>query len=49
TEDIRAQIAGSLFDDQPFDPIIKVDENKVRIENIILTKEKLTLKLFPIP
>ena len=53
--DLRAQIAASLFNDEPFDPIFEIkdifdgEERKVRVEKITLMPEKLTVRLAPLP
>ncbi len=52
--DLRAQIAASLFNDEPFDPIFEIkdifdgEERKVRVEKITLMPEKLTVRLAPL-
>ena len=53
-DDLRAQIAASLFNDEPFDPVFEIkdmfdgEERKVRVEKITLTPEKLTVRLAPV-
>jgi hypothetical protein len=47
TEDWRAQIAAALLNDQPFDPVFEIEDNKVRAEKITITQEKLTIRLVP--
>jgi hypothetical protein len=53
-DDLRAQIAASLFNDEPFDPIFEIkdifdgEKRKVRVEKITLTPEKLTVRLAPL-
>jgi len=49
TEDWRAQIAGSLLNDKPFEPIFRVEDKKVRLEKITIQKKKLILRLTPVP
>jgi hypothetical protein len=52
--DLGAQIAASLFNDEPFDPVFEVKDvfggkqKKVRVEKITLAQEKLTLHLVPV-
>ncbi|HUT28221.1 MAG TPA: hypothetical protein VMX13_00405 [Sedimentisphaerales bacterium] len=46
--DIRTQIAASLLNDEPFEPVFKAEDKYVRLEKITLEKEKLTLRLVPI-
>ena len=47
TKAIEAQIAASLLNGEPFEPIFEVDKRKVRIERITVEKEKLTARLVP--
>ena len=53
-DDLRAQIAASLFNDEPFNPVFEIkdvfdgEERKVRVEKITLTPEKLTVRLAPV-
>jgi len=50
-EDIGAQIAASLLNNEPFVPIIRStienEDIKVRIEKVTISQEKLTLRLVP--
>ncbi len=46
-EDWRAQIAASLLDNEPFAPVFKIEDNKVRAEKITITQGKLTIHLVP--
>jgi len=46
-EDLRAQIAASLLNDEPFEPVFKVEDKKVRVEKISITEGKLTIRLAP--
>ncbi len=48
TENIRAKIAGSLLNDEPFEPIFEVEKKQVRIEKIKITQGKLTARLIPL-
>jgi hypothetical protein len=53
TENLRAKIAASLLNDEPFEPIINVNDifddvdKKVRVEKITITQKKLTIRLVP--
>jgi len=47
TEDMRTMIAASLLNNQPFEPIFKGEDKKVRLEEIIITRGKLTLRFVP--
>ena len=46
-EDLRAQIAASLLNDEPFEPVFKIEDKKVRVEKISITEGKLTIRLAP--
>jgi len=53
TEDLGAKIAGSLLNDEPFEPVFDIayifenENKKLRIEKITITQEKLVLRLVP--
>jgi uncharacterized protein YpmS len=47
TEDTRTKIAASLLNSEPFEPIFKGEDKKVRLEEITITKGKLTLRFVP--
>lgn len=47
-EDLRAQIAASLLSGQPFEPVFKIEDKKVRLEKITLEPKKLTICLAPV-
>ena len=46
-EAVQTKIAESLLNDAPFEPVFKVDDRKVRIDKITVSKEKLTAHLVP--
>jgi len=46
-ENLRTQIAASLLSERSFEPVFKVDDKKVRLEKIVVTKSKLTARLIP--
>ena len=48
-EAVQTKIAESLLNDAPFEPVFKVDDRKVRIDKITVSKEKLTAHLVPAP
>jgi len=48
TENIFAKIAGSLLNDEPFEPVFEVEKKEVRIEKISITQGKLTARLIPL-
>ena len=53
-KNLRAKIAASLLNEEPFEPIINVHDifddvdEKVRIEKITITQKKLTVRLVPV-
>lgn len=49
TQDWRAQVAASLLDGRPFDPVFPVDDKKVRLEKVDVADGRLTLRLTPVP
>ncbi len=52
--DLRAKIAASLLNEEPFEPIFNIRnifedvDKKVRVEKITITQKKLTLRLVPV-
>jgi hypothetical protein len=48
-QDLRAKIAGSLLNDEPFEPVFKVEDKKVRVQRVTIKQEKLILRLAPVP
>jgi hypothetical protein len=47
TEALQTKIVGSLLNEEAFDPVFSVEDNKVRIEKITIYQEKLTARLAP--
>jgi len=47
TEAVQTKIVASLLTDEPFEPVFKIDDKKVRIEKIAVAEEKLLLRLVP--
>jgi hypothetical protein len=47
TEAVQTKIAASLLNDEPFEPVFRIDDKKVRIEKITVAKEKLLLRMVP--
>ena len=47
TRAIEAQIAASLLNGEPFEPVFEVEKRRVRIEEITVDHEKLTARLVP--
>ena len=48
TTDISARIAASLLDDEPFEPAFIIEDKKVRVDKITITREKLVARLEPV-
>lgn len=46
-EDLRTKIAGALLNDEPFDPVFKIDDKKVRLEKVAIIQGKLILYWVP--
>lgn len=44
-EALGTKITASLLNDEPFEPVFKLEDTKVRVENITILKEKLILQL----
>lgn len=47
-EDVQVQMAASLLDDTPFEPVFEVEDKKVRVEKITVEPKKLTIHLVPV-
>ncbi len=47
-EAVQTKIAASLLNDEPFEPVFRIDDKKVRIEKITIAEEKLLLRLVPV-
>ena len=47
TEALQTKIVASLLNEEAFEPVFSVEDNKVRIEKITVYKEKLTARLVP--
>ena len=47
TEDLRTKISGSLLTNEPFEPVFRIDDEKVRIDKITVEKGRLILRLVP--
>jgi hypothetical protein len=46
-EDGWAQISASLLNNEPFEPVFKIEDKKVRVERITITQGKVTIQLVP--
>jgi hypothetical protein len=46
-EDWRAKIAAALLNDEPFEPVFKVEDKTVRVERVTVTLGQLILHLVP--
>jgi len=47
-EDFWAQMTASLLNGEPFDPVFKIEDKKVRLEKITIKQKKLTIRLVPV-
>jgi hypothetical protein len=47
-QDIRTKIAASLFNEEPFEPIVKVEDKWVRLKGFDLTDGRLTARFDPV-
>lgn len=47
-EDFWAKMTTSLLNGQPFEPVFKIEDKKVRVEKITLKQKKLTIRLVPV-
>jgi hypothetical protein len=47
-ETIGTKIARSLLNDEPFEPVFKIEDKKVRVEKITIGQKKLTIRLVPV-
>ena len=47
TEALQTKIVASLLNEEAFDPVFSVEDNKVRVEKITVYQEKLTARLVP--
>lgn len=47
TKDLGAKIAASILNDEPFEPVFKIEDKKVRVKKITIEREKLTIRLAP--
>jgi hypothetical protein len=47
-EDVQAQVAASLLDGEPFKPVFKIEDKKVRVEKITIEQKKLTIRFVPV-
>ncbi len=48
TQDFRAKIIGSLLNDEPFEPVFRIGENRVRVEKIDIEQSRLIARMTPI-
>lgn len=47
-DDMQAQLAASLLDGEPFRPVFRIGDKKVRVENIKIERKKLTIRFVPV-
>lgn len=48
-EDWRTKVFASLLNDEPFDPVFKVEDKKIRLKKITITEKNLILNFTPAP
>jgi hypothetical protein len=46
-QDLRTKIAASLFNEEPFAPVLKVEDKWVRLQSFTLTEGRLTAQFVP--
>jgi hypothetical protein len=46
-QDLRTRIAGSLFNEEPFEPIVRMEDKWVRLQSLSLTDGRLTARFVP--
>ena len=46
-DDFRTKIAAALLSDEPFEPVFRVEDRKLRLEKVTITQGKLILHLIP--
>ena len=47
-EDFWARATASLLDGEPFKPVFKIEDKKVRVEKITVERKKLTIRFVPV-
>ncbi len=47
-EDFWAKMTASLLNGQPFEPVFKIEDKKVRVAKITIKQKKLTIRLVPV-
>lgn len=47
TEDIRTKIAAALLNEEAFEPVFKIEDKWVRMENLTLVEGRLTIRFVP--
>lgn len=48
TKALQTKIAASLLNDEPFEPVFKIDGKRVRVENIVVGQRELKALLVPV-
>jgi hypothetical protein len=48
TKALQTKIAASLLNDEPFEPVFKIDEKRIRVEKIIVGQRELKAFLVPV-
>lgn len=47
-DNLEAQITASLLNNEPFEPVFRIEDKRLRIEKIAIAQEKLTIHLIPV-
>ena len=47
SEDVRTQIATALFDGQPFEPVFKIEDKKIKMKKIAVKDKKIIINFVP--
>jgi hypothetical protein len=47
-EDVRAKIAASLLNNEPFEPVFEIEDNKLRAKEVTITKEQVIIRMVPV-
>jgi hypothetical protein len=48
TEDFWARATASLLNGEPFKPVFKLEDKKVRVEKVMIEQKKLTIRFVPV-
>ena len=48
TNALQTKIAASLFNDEPFEPVFKINDKKIRVESVSVDQRELKARLVPV-